>query len=135
MRNQVLLTKRTELALKINMLLSRLWIKLKKTSKVAVNPKMYQLLCYLWYPVYKKVYYYILLSNIALHGVVIIGFLVWADIQRHTTENIWKAQAMKHFTNQEIANAKEIIWDVAAKSILGKIIKLGAYIINWWYHQ
>ena len=50
------------------------------------------------------------LSNIALHGVVMNGFLVWADIQRRTTaENIWKAQALKHFTNDEITDAKEIL--------------------------
>ena len=52
------------------------------------------------------------------------GFLGWADIQRHTTaENTWKAQAIKHFANEGITEAKEILWDVAAKIILRKIIK------------
>ena len=47
------------------------------------------------------------------------GFLVWADIQRRTTaENVWKAQALMHFTKEEITEAKEILWDVAPKSIV-----------------
>ena len=47
------------------------------------------------------------LSNIALHGVIFNGFLVWVDILRI----------------EELTEAKEILWDVAGNDIIGKIIK------------
>ena len=63
------------------------------------------------------------MSNI-LHGVVLNGLLVWADIQRRTTaENIWKEEARKYFTKDELTDAKEILWDVADKTVLRKMIK------------
>ena len=42
------------------------------------------------------------LSNIALHGVIVSGLLVWAaDIKRRTNPvELWKAGAIKHFTKQ-----------------------------------
>ena len=45
-------------------------------------------------------------------------------IQRHTTaENIWNAQALKHFIKEEITDAKELLWDIADNSVLGNMIK------------
>ena len=62
-------------------------------------------------------------SNIALNGVVFNGFLVWVDIQRRTTaENVWKEKALKHFTKEELTEAKEIIWDLAGNDIIWNII-------------
>ena len=67
---------------------------------------------------------FICLSNIALHGVVLSGFLVWANIQRRTiAENIWKEEALKKFTKEELTEAKEMLWDVADKAVLGKMTK------------
>ena len=64
------------------------------------------------------------LNNIAKHGVVMNGFLLWADIQRRTTAlNIWKEEALKRFTKEEITDAKEMLWDLAGDKILGKIIR------------
>ena len=72
------------------------------------------------------------LSNTALHGVLLNGFLVWADIQKRTTaNNIWKTQALKHFTKEEITDAKEMLWDVGDKNILGKLIKRQGASINY----
>ena len=64
------------------------------------------------------------LRNTALHGVILNGLLVWVNIQRRTTaENIWKAIATKHFTKEEITDAKEAPWDVGDSNALGKQIK------------
>ena len=64
------------------------------------------------------------MTNLALHGVILNGFLVWADIQRRTTaENIWNAQALKHFIKEEITDAKELLWDVVDNGVLGNMIK------------
>ena len=64
------------------------------------------------------------MTNLALHGVILNGFLVWADFQRRTTaENIWNAQALKHFIKEEITDAKELLWDVADNGVLGNMIK------------
>ena len=60
----------------------------------------------------------------ALHGVILNGFLVWINMQRRTTaENIWKALAIKHFTKEEITDAKDAMWDVGDTNVLGKLIK------------
>ena len=64
------------------------------------------------------------LRNTALHGVILSGLLVWVNMQRRTTaENIWKAIATKHFTKDEITDAKEALWDVGDSYALGKQIK------------
>lgn len=63
------------------------------------------------------------LNNIALHGVVFNGFLVWADTQRKTIpQDIWKEKALKHFTSEEITDAKNMLWEVAKHDIIGKKI-------------
>ena len=63
------------------------------------------------------------MTNLALHGVILNGFLVWADIQRRTTaEYIWNAEG-KHFIKEEITDAKEVLWDVADNGVLGNMIK------------
>ena len=50
---------------------------------------------------------FICLSNIALHGVVLNGFLVWANIQRRTiAENIWKEEALRKFTKKRTYRSK-----------------------------
>lgn len=64
------------------------------------------------------------LRNMALHGVILNGLLVWVNMQRQTTaENIWKALAIRHFTKEEITDAKEALWDVGDTNVLGKLIK------------
>ena len=64
------------------------------------------------------------MTNLALHGVILNRFLVWADIQRRTTaENIWNDEALKHFIIEEITDAKEFLWDVADNGVLGNMIK------------
>ena len=64
------------------------------------------------------------MTNLALHGVILNGFLVWADMQRRTTaENIWNAQALKHFIKEEIPDAKELLWDGADNGVLGNMRK------------
>ena len=50
------------------------------------------------------------MTNLALHGVILNGFLVWVDIQRRATaEYIWNAEALKHFIKDEITDAKELL--------------------------
>ena len=62
-----------------------------------------------------------LLKEIALHGVALDGLLVWADTQRRTVaEDIWKNAALKHFSKEEITNAKNILWEVAKDDLLGR---------------
>ena len=52
------------------------------------------------------------------------GLLLWADIQRKVTpENIWKTQALKKFTDDEITQAKETLWRISGESVIGKISK------------
>ena len=64
------------------------------------------------------------MTNLALHGVIINRFLVWADIQRRTTaENIWNDESLKQFIIEEITDAKEFLWDVADNGVLGNMIK------------
>ena len=61
------------------------------------------------------------LKDIAVNGIILNGFLVWADIQGRTTpQNIWKEIAIKHFTKEEITDAKELLWDVAMEDIFGR---------------
>lgn len=65
----------------------------------------------------------ICLSDIALHGLVLNGLLLWIDIQRRTvTSKEWKEKALKHFTDGEISNAKSLLWDVSEEAIVGKTI-------------
>ena len=75
------------------------------------------------------------LRNTALHGVILSGLLVWVNMQRRTTaENIWKAIATKHFTKDEITDAKEALWDVGDSYALGKQIKRQGHLnhqVNW----
>ena len=55
-------------------------------------------------------------------GVVLSGLLLWANIQRKTTaENIWKRQALSHFTGEEITQAKIDLWNTVGENTLGKI--------------
>ena len=66
----------------------------------------------------------ICLSNIALHGLVFNELLLWVDIQRRTvTAKEWKEKAEKHFTEEEISDAKNILWDICDEKTIGKIIK------------
>ena len=58
------------------------------------------------------------------NGVILNGLLLWADIQRKVSpENIWKEKAVKRFDNEEITEAKELLWRTAGDSILGKMVK------------
>ena len=68
------------------------------------------------------------LSGIALQGVALNGFLVWADIQRRTRpENIWRDEAIKHFTDEEISDAKNVLWEICEEADIGrKINRQGA---------
>ncbi len=62
------------------------------------------------------------LSNIALHGMVANGLLLWIDVQRRTsTAKEWKENAVKHFTTEEITDAKNMLWDTCDESIIGKL--------------
>ena len=64
------------------------------------------------------------LSNIALHGVIVSGLLVWADIKCCTNPvELWKAEAIKHFTKEEISEAKNLLWDVWIKILLESWLK------------
>ena len=59
----------------------------------------------------------------ATNGVITSGLLLWADIQRKQhPDNIWKAEAVKKFSKQEITEAKEVLWRTAGESILGKTV-------------
>ena len=50
--------------------------------------------------------------------------LIWIDIQRMTTaENIWKRQALSHFTTEEISTAKNEMWSRCGEQKLGKLIR------------
>ena len=63
------------------------------------------------------------LSNVALHGVILNGLLQWVDTQRRTTaSDIWKAVIIKHFTQEEITMAKNLLWDTCDENIIGKLI-------------
>ena len=63
----------------------------------------------------------ICLSQIALHGLIVNGLLLWADIQRRTTPSKeWKEKALIHFNDEEISNAKNLLWDVSNEEIIGK---------------
>ena len=59
----------------------------------------------------------------ANHGVITNGLLLWADIKRKQhPENIWKEEAVKKFTKQEITDAKEVLWRVSGEEHVGKKI-------------
>ena len=63
------------------------------------------------------------LKNLALHGVILNGLLAWFDIQRRTTANDeWIHQALKHFTDEEVTNAKGLLWDASDENVIGKKI-------------
>ena len=54
----------------------------------------------------------------AKSGVVMNGFLMWANIQRLTTpENEWKEEALKKFLKSEITDAKECLWRICGEKI------------------
>ena len=58
------------------------------------------------------------------NGEITNAVLVWIDIQRMTTaENIWKTQALSHFTTDEISTAKNEMWDRCGEHRLGKLIR------------
>ena len=58
------------------------------------------------------------------NGAILNGLLLWADIQRKVTpENIWKTQALKKITDDEITQAKETLWRISGESVIGKISK------------
>ena len=64
------------------------------------------------------------LRGIALHGVILNGFLVWADLKRRTIPiNTWKEDAIRYFTEDEIADAKSMLWDVCDESMIGRMVK------------
>ena len=58
------------------------------------------------------------------NGVITDAVLILIDIQRMTTpENIWKAQAVSHFTTEEISTAKSEMWSRCGEQKLGKLIR------------
>ena len=58
------------------------------------------------------------------NGVVVNGLLVSIDIQRMTTpENIWKTQAISHYTAEEISEAKRELWRICGETFIGKMIR------------
>ena len=64
------------------------------------------------------------IKSISLHGVILDGFLQWADTQRRTiASNLWKKEATKHFTDEEIKNAKNRLWEVCGETDIGRLIR------------
>ena len=60
----------------------------------------------------------------AENGVIINGFLLWVDIHRKTTpDNIWKDQAIKRFSKEEISDAKILLWKTCDQETVGKMVK------------
>ena len=54
----------------------------------------------------------------AKNGVVISGFLLWANIQRLTRpESDWKEEAVASFLKNEITDAKECLWRICGDKI------------------
>ena len=67
---------------------------------------------------------FLCLSGIALHGLVVNGLLLWVDIQRRTVpSNEWKDKALKHFTAEEINNAKNMLWEICDEDLVGKLVR------------
>ena len=63
------------------------------------------------------------IESLALHGAVFNGFLVWADTQRRTVpEDIWKAEALKFFSAEEVSEAKTMLWEVSNEEDIGRLI-------------
>ena len=63
------------------------------------------------------------LVNNNKNGSIPNALLLWIDIQRMSTaENIWKTQAMSHFTAEEILAAKNELWSQCGEHRLGKLI-------------
>ena len=64
------------------------------------------------------------LSNVAIHGVILDGLLLWVDTQRRTiASDLWKEETIRHFTPEEITSAKNRLWDVCDENIIGKLVK------------
>ena len=64
------------------------------------------------------------IKSISLHGVILDGFLQWADTQRRTiASDLWKTEATKHFTDEEITNAKNRLWEVCGETDIGRLIR------------
>ena len=60
----------------------------------------------------------------ATKGVIMNGFLLWANIERQTTpENIWKEEATAKFLKEEITDAKETLWRICGDRIPGTVKK------------
>ena len=60
----------------------------------------------------------------AKHGVITNGLLLWADIKRKQhPEKIWKDEAVKKFTKQEITDAKEMLWRVSGEESIGEMTR------------
>ena len=58
------------------------------------------------------------------NGLITNALLLWLDIQRKTTaENIWKTQALSHFTEEEITDAKNMLWSNCDELLIGKHIR------------
>ena len=58
------------------------------------------------------------------NGLITNALLLWLDIQRKpTAENIWKTQALSHFTEEEITDAKNMLWSNCDESLTGKHIR------------
>ena len=61
----------------------------------------------------------------AKNGVILNGILTWIDIQQKTTAPfVWRNQAMAWFSEPEVMEAKEALWNVCGNKvdIIGKII-------------
>ena len=58
------------------------------------------------------------------NGVITDAVLIWIDVQRMTTaENIWKTQALLHFTTEEISTANSEMWSRCGEQKLGMLIR------------
>ena len=54
----------------------------------------------------------------AMNGVIMNGFLLWANIQRITrAENAWKEEVIAKFLKDEITDAKEYLWRICGDRI------------------
>ena len=58
------------------------------------------------------------LNTHGANGVIMNGFLVWANIQRMIRPaNSWKEEALSKFVKEEITEAKECLWRTCGDSI------------------
>ena len=61
----------------------------------------------------------------AKNGVILNGILTWIDIQQKTTAPyVWRNQANAWFSEPEVMEAKEALWNVCANKVevIGKLI-------------